>query len=615
MSVPAEDVPFFMKHAETGHYLGIEDSASYAGAKVILVAAPDASAPKWLLQNYQNSIYLLNASRTTMCLNVAYESNAAGAPLQQWDCNAGESELWIFIPDLTGCFTLINKKSGLAAGAANSSSGSAVVQLATNDPMTRWSIQTVEPKASPLSIEPIDTGRAAFAETCADEMIYNIYPPIFSPSGTLAAITQDLPRIASFGFSTVLLMPIHPIGVPTGGRPACGSPYAVADFYAIEPALGQLSDFAALVSQAHMLGVKIIMDVVLNHTAWNNDLITEHPEWYVHTDGNKSDTKTIAQAFCFTDVAQLDFKSGDAVQIYMANMLVWWTKNYDVDGFRFDTADNPCGKHRMIPASTWSQIGTRLKAVKPKVILLGECTNPELSLRPFNIDYTNYSLQPAVATAARTQNAGNLAKLHRQLKAEHPDNMLHTAIMQTWDMDLDLKMYGGTGGTLAAATFNFTIEGVPLLFAGEEACNDQSAVNTHTPINWNSTLASWFTPYYQGLCMLRRNHEALRRGRTNWLKHGGGVGLVAFTRSGDSEQALVAINFSAQMVRGSAAGLSSHDWTEVTPPGAPHARVHVRPPAIVLAPWDVAVFIRDAPKPEQGAQVRRKLGDLFKGRG
>ena len=606
MSIPEDGLRFALRHKATGLYLGT--AGSFAGATVVLTTSSDGLTPRWILQDYQNGRYLLNATDTTMCLNVAYESRAVGAALQQWSCNGGASEMWTIVSTSTGGITLINQNSRLVVGAMESTSGSAVVQMAnSNDPLAQWQVELTNSLtnssgfAVPVAHTNVTDSTDVHAENLSDEMIYNIYTPIFSSTGNLAAITHDLPRIVGLGFSTILLMPIHPIGVPHKNHPACGSPYAVADYYAIDAALGKWSDFAGLISQAHALGLKIIMDVVLNHTAWNHPFTIQHPEYYVHRDRIQNNPDSISQAFHFNDVAQLDFRSSPAVPKYMLTMLVWWMRNYNVDGFRFDTADNPYGRDRMIPATAWVFIGSNLKAINPKVILLGECCNPELSLSPFNMDYANYSLQPAVVSAITTRDASKLPKVLDQLNSAHPEGMLHTSIMQNWDMDLGLKMYGGPDGTLCAAVFNFTIKGVPMLFAGEEVGNDRGGYNTHEPINWASPLADRFSSFYKSLGMLRRSHEALRSGVTEWLTCGAGAGLIAFTRKGQSEEILIAINFSTSAAEGSASlrkslfkkdKLSAGGWSEVTPPGAAHVIPHPNPPAIKLGPWDFTIFCR-----------------------
>lgn len=602
MSLPSNGTVFSLKGVTSDCYLGIEANADYAGARAMAAAATEHPAPKWFLQKEQDAHYLINASAPSMCLNVSYESKAVGNTLQQWSCNGGASELWVLSPASNDTFSLINKNSGLAAGAAHVAVGSSIIQMvsATHE-LSQWKIvyHDNQGNQNPIIKEPGRTTPLAsdtnvYAPTLADEMMYNLYVPIYSQHGSLQAVTQDLWRIARMGFSSILIMPIHPIGIPTGKHPAVESPYAVADYFAVAPALGQLSDFENLVREAHTLGIKVVMDVILNHTAWNNPLVTQAPHYYIHTNRNKNDPETIAQAFWFEDVAQLDYKRGTHVQDYMIIMLRWWMENFNVDGFRFDTADNPCGKDRMIPASAWSAIGQDLKSINPRVILLGECTNPELSMRPFNMDYTNYSLQPAVSFAAKSQDARNLVKVLAHLKAAHPVGMLHTSIMQTWDMDLDLKMYGGPEGTMAAAVFNFTIEGVPMLFAGEEVANDRGGVNTHSAINWNGPLANRFETFYAHLGMLRRRSPALRRGSTTWVKVAGGIlGVIAFIRTWEKEQCLIAVNFSASTVQGSLQGVTTGGWTAVTPSGALCPAAHPAPPSLSLGPWDFVVFAHD----------------------
>lgn len=278
-------------------------------------------------------------------------------------------------------------------------------------------------------------------------------------------------------------------------------------------------------------------------------------------------------------------------------MLVWWIENYHVDGFRFDTVDNPYGDNRMIPASAWKSIGKSVKAVNPNAILLGECTNPDLSLNPFNMDYTNYSLQPAIVSAIKLQNAGDLPRVFNELKRNHPPGMLHCSIMQTWDMDLDLRMYGGPDQTLTAAVFDFTIEGVPMLFAGEEVGNDRGGVNTHSLINWDGPFSSRFQAFYRSFGRLRKCHVALRRGSTNWLKvSGAGVGAIAFTRTYEFQQCLVIVNFSSSAVHEILAGALGSGWNEVTPPGAAYATTHPSPPSVLLGSWDFAIFVRNLPR-------------------
>ncbi len=74
-------------------------------------------------------------------------------------------------------------------------------------------------------------------------------------------------------------MPIHPIGVKNR-KGSLGSPYAVRDYLAVNPEFGTLEDLKHFVATAHGLGMHVILDWVANHTAWDNPLVTQHPDWY-----------------------------------------------------------------------------------------------------------------------------------------------------------------------------------------------------------------------------------------------------------------------------------------------------------------------------------------------
>ncbi len=134
-----------------------------------------------------------------------------------------------------------------------------------------------------------------------------------------------------------------------GAEGSIGSPYEVKDYFSIDPTLGTSQDLVTLVSTAHGLGMYVILDEVLNHTSWDNALIAQHPEYYLHCDGNRSNTGSIEIGALnngsFRDVAQLDYITQPDVGLrpYIINMLVTQLQTYDIDGFRFDTADDPYG--------------------------------------------------------------------------------------------------------------------------------------------------------------------------------------------------------------------------------------------------------------------------------
>src|SRR5687768_6802678 len=104
-----------------------------------------------------------------------------------------------------------------------------------------------------------------------DGVIYEIYPRAFSQEGNFNAITARLDELKDLGVTILWLMPIHPIGQEKK-KGTIGSPYAVRDYYAINPNYGNADDLKRLVREAHARGLKVIIDIVANHTSWDSEI-------------------------------------------------------------------------------------------------------------------------------------------------------------------------------------------------------------------------------------------------------------------------------------------------------------------------------------------------------
>ena len=134
-----------------------------------------------------------------------------------------------------------------------------------------------------------DTGHAA--PWWKGAVVYEIYPRSFQDSngdgvGDLNGITARLDYIKSLGVDAIWLTPIYP-------SPLVDFGYDVSDYTAIDPQYGTLADFDRLVAEAKKRGIRIVMDLVLNHTsdkhAWFQDSASskDNPkrDWYVWRDG------------------------------------------------------------------------------------------------------------------------------------------------------------------------------------------------------------------------------------------------------------------------------------------------------------------------------------------
>ncbi|MDE6381267.1 MAG: hypothetical protein K2L57_00205 [Muribaculaceae bacterium] len=181
----------------------------------------------------------------------------------------------------------------------------------------------------------------ALPETGAEvstSVIYQANPRFFAKSGCLGALTAHVEEIASMGCDILWVMPV----MEQGEKDAFGSPYCIRDFKAVNPDYGTMADFRRLVETAHGAGMKVMLDWVANHTAWDHSWTVTHPEYYV-----RDAAGNIQQASTWTDVAQLDFSNPDTAGA-MADAMLYWVEQSDIDGFRCDYADG-------VPHSFWAE--------------------------------------------------------------------------------------------------------------------------------------------------------------------------------------------------------------------------------------------------------------------
>ncbi|MEY3609480.1 MAG: Alpha,4-glucan:maltose-phosphate maltosyltransferase 2, partial [Bacillota bacterium] len=145
----------------------------------------------------------------------------------------------------------------------------------------------------------------ALTKALRQQTIYQVFVRNHTQAGTFQALIKDLPRIQSLGVSILYLLPIHPIGV-LARKGKVGSPYSIRDYYAIDEALGTEQDFKNLITEAHRIGLKVMMDIVFNHTARDARWVKEHPEYYYYKDG-----KLANRIGDWSDIADLDLTRQD----------------------------------------------------------------------------------------------------------------------------------------------------------------------------------------------------------------------------------------------------------------------------------------------------------------
>jgi glycosidase len=343
-------------------------------------------------------------------------------------------------------------------------------------------------------------------------VIYEVYVRNHGPHGTFADVEADLPRIRALGVDILWFMPIHPIG-QRNKKGSLGSPYSIADYRAVNPEYGTRADFARLVERAHALGLKIMIDVVYNHTAHDSRLLHEHPE-YFHRDEHGQPVTTVPE---WSDVIDLKFPNPD-LSAYLIETLQDWVR-FGVDGFRCDVAS-------IVPLDFWQQARSAVAQVKAGVIWLAESVHasfiahrhdlglpghPDCEIySAFDLAY-DYDIWPIwQATVLGRVPVSRYLEMLRFQDCIYPANYVKMRCVENHDQPRILRLTPGRPQALAWTAFAAFNQGTFLIYGGQEAAAD------HRPSLFDVDRVAWgsyeLQPFLTRLARLKKD-PALQAGK------------------------------------------------------------------------------------------------------
>ncbi|MEK8180098.1 alpha-amylase family glycosyl hydrolase [Flavobacterium buctense] len=361
----------------------------------------------------------------------------------------------------------------------------------------------------------------------------------FTPEGTFKAFEAHLPRIKAMGIDIIWLMPIHPIGVEKR-KGTLGSEYSVKDYYGVNPEFGTKEDFKHLVDKIHSMGMYIIIDWVGNHSSWDNQLVKDHPDWYTKTEeGNFQPTPW----YDWDDVIDFDYDKPE-LRKYMTEALVYWVKDFNIDGYRCDTAG-------FIPTDFWDNARAEMDAVKP-VFMLGEWESRDLHKKAFDMTYSWTLFDKMVAVTRDKKSMGGLVEYMAHDVSTFPRDgyrMLFTDNhdMNSWNNNME---YNFGDGLEASIVLTGTINGMPLVYGGQEAGLNRSLKF------FDKDLIDWSKMPYEGL--FKKLFDLKHRNQALWNGKEGGVmvriysdkmeQVISFSRTKDKNRVIPIINYSDKPV-------------------------------------------------------------------
>lgn len=284
--------------------------------------------------------------------------------------------------------------------------------------------------------------------------IYEVNVRQYTPEGTFDAFRNHIPRLQKMGVKVLWFMPIHPIGLKNR-KESLGSYYSIKDYKGINPEFGDINDFKKLVNEAHQNGMKVIIDWVANHTAWDNEWVTRNPEYYA-----KDSTGKMYSPYDWADVVQLDHKN-TAQQDAMVDAMEYWVKETNIDGFRCDMA-------HMSPLELWRK--ARLKCDAHKQLLWLAETQDTPYFEVFDIIYAWEWLHKMEDYCKGKTNIEGLDSIINKYNVDFNNNKFRILFTSNHDENSwQGTEYDRLGkGAKAFATLCATLPGVPLVYSGQE---------------------------------------------------------------------------------------------------------------------------------------------------
>jgi cyclomaltodextrinase / maltogenic alpha-amylase / neopullulanase len=381
-------------------------------------------------------------------------------------------------------------------------------------------------------------------------IIYQVWLRSFTREGTLKTATSRLKDIADLGVTILYLPPVFL--ADTGMSKKFWSPrqqashsnnprnpYRSADYSKIDPEYGNEGDLRLFILKAHSLGLHVIMDMVYLHTGPNN-ILTKNPEYYYRdTSGN-----FFVNSWNFY---RLNFNNRE-LREYLITDMEHWVKSCNIDGFRCDVSGS-------IPVDFWEEARLRLEKLKPDIGMLAESNEPREQLKAFDANYAFPWLDALKKVVVNGESAAILRETWEKMNSSFPKGALFARYSDNHDQNRTVVVFGDHG-SMAVTVLNFTIDGIPFIYNGQEVGDAAPfSIFDHYPILWDATDATDAvgTPHkksdilrnwYKKLIKLRLDEHSLTDGETIWLDTDNPESVVAFLRHGRNSDIISVINLS-----------------------------------------------------------------------
>lgn len=362
--------------------------------------------------------------------------------------------------------------------------------------------------------------------------VYEVNLRQYSEEGTINAFLKSLPRLHDMGIKVLWFMPLTSVG-KEGRKGTLGSYYAISNYREVNPEFGTLDDFKKLVEAAHELDMKVIVDMVFNHTANDHHWVKDHPDYYnYHPDG------CIIHPHGWDDTSELNFENKDLWQSLL-EVLKFWLKECHIDGYRCDMA-------HLVPLEFWLWAREKMMKEKEDLFWLAECEESLYHLA-FDATYTWRWMHASEEFIQGRMSLVHLAMVLYRSVTEFPCSALRLYFTTNHDENswngTEYEKYGDAAALFAV--FTCTWNAIPLIYSGQELPNRKRLkFFEKDPIEWTENIA--LHDFYKTLLTLKSNNPALCSGDprvfTRILSHPDDEHVFAFSRKNGIYEVIVILN-------------------------------------------------------------------------
>ncbi|MCZ2126602.1 MAG: DUF3459 domain-containing protein [Anaerolineales bacterium] len=424
-----------------------------------------------------------------------------------------------------------------------------------------------------------------------------------------SSTTDDL------GITGIWLMPIFPSPSYHG--------YDVTDYYNVNPQYGTLDDFKRLLDEAHKRGIRVILDLVINHTSENHpwfksaksDVNSPYRNWYIWSEDNPGYKGPWNEKVWHPSLTgyyygifegfmpDLNYNNPE-VTAEMKKIYAFWLNDVGADGFRLDAAKHLIEEGQLQENTSathewYREMYPAYKEMKPSAITIGELFGDSMSVaakyvknKEFDFVF-NFQLAETIIKAVQSGRAKNISRVIETSDAFLPTYQ-YAPFLTNHDQN---RVMGELGNDVnkakAAAAVMLTAPGVPFIYYGEEIgmVGAKPDENIRRPMQWSADVNAGFTngrpwrapdanfnfvnvaaqtenpdsllSFYRNLIHLRENHSALRGGKYVALDSSNPA-LYAALRADENETLLVLVNLSADAVSNYAISVADAGLAEQT---------------------------------------------------